>query len=256
MPKKPNPSKVASAMKRTEDAVEAAVDGRFGVGRVEKKLGHGTFTVRYGKGASETCQVAICGKVLRGGKTSDFHADLGDWIVYDGTEVQGIITSRTPDLFKRLKKARRIPMLPDLGGEGVGQEDDEFGFEFEADVDAEEARETYLGSLEGARSLAEADEMVRAARVAASRANAYRNRRAHRDDRIAAALAEDPEVAAQREWEAEQRAARSAADRERARAAAASRAVSGAGPVEEAEMEAEAALPKVDCWEEVDIDAI
>ncbi len=246
-------------MKRTAEAVEAAVDGSFGVGRVEKKLGHGTFTVRYGKGASETCQVAICGKVLRGGKTSDFHADLGDWIVYDGAEVQGIITSRTPDLFKWLKKAGRIPTLPDLGGEGASKEGGDFGFEFEIEADAEEAREAYLGGLEGARSLAEADEMVRAARVAASRANAYKNRRACRDERIAAALADDPEAAAQREWEAEQRAARSTADRERARAAAASREAAGAGPADEAdEAEPAVALPTADCWEDaaVDVDAI
>lgn len=241
-------------MKRTEDAVEAAVDGLYDVGRVEKKLGHGTFTVRYGKEASQTCQVSICGKVLRGGKTSDFHADLGDWIVYDGTEVQGIITSRNPDLFKRLKKAGRVPVLPDGGAGGGPAEDEDIGFDFEHDEDTDEARVAYLGNLEGAKSLAEADAMVRAARVAASRANAYRNKRATRDERVAAALADDPEAAAQREWDAEQRAARSSADRERARAAAASRAVGGAPPTEEAEPAP--ALPKVDCWEDVDIDAI
>lgn len=254
MPKKPNPSKVASAMKRTEDAVEAAVDGRYGVGRVEKKFGHGGFLVRYGKADSETCRVSICGKVLRGGKTSDFHADLGDWIVYDGTEVQGIITSRSPDLFKRLKKAGRIPTLPDLGGAGVLADDEDIGFDIEHDEDSEEARQAYLGGLEGAKSLAEAEAMVRAARVASSRANAYRNKRATRDERVAAALAEDPEVAAQREWEAEQRAARSAADRSRARPAPTGGAVGG-GPAEEPEPEVE--LPKVECWEdELDIDAI
>ena len=253
MPRKPNPSKVAAAMKRTEDAVSAAEDGAFSVGRVEKKLGHGGFLVRYGTGSADTCQVSICGKVLRGGKASDFHADVGDWLVYDVTEVQGIVTSRSPDLFKRLKRAGRVPALPDLGGDGAlkdGLED--FGFEFEdEDEDTEDEREAYLGGLEGARSLADADAMVRTARVAASRLNAYKNRRATRDARVAAALEEDPELAAQREWETERRAAQSAYDRERAAATRAAAAVGGAGPAEESEPEPEIALPVPECWEEV-----
>jgi hypothetical protein len=232
-------------MKRTDDAVSAAEDGMFSVGRVEKKLGYGGFLVRFGTGAADTCQVSICGKVLRGGKASDFHAELGDWLVYDGSEVQGIVTSRSPDLFKRLKRAGRVPVLPDLGGED-GSADDEGGFDFEVLEDAEEARMAYLGGLEGARSLADADAMVRAARVAASRAAAYKNRRATRDARVAAALEEDPELIAQREWEAEQRAAQSAADRARARAPTA--LAGGAGPV--AEPEPEITIPVVECWED------
>lgn len=261
MTRKANTSKVASAIRRTEAAVSAAEDGKFEIGRVEKNLGNGSFIVRYGKGSADTCQVSICCNVLRGGKASDFHADRGDWVVYDGTEIQGIITSRTPDLFKRLKRAGRVPVLPDLESDGRAvdvYEEGGFTFEEAEDEDTEDdavARETYLGGLEGARSRAEADAMVRAARVAASRANAYRNKRATREERVAAALREDPELAAQRELETQRRAKQSAADRARnardARARAAAAPAGGAGPAEESEPETDGPLPLIDMdWEE------
>jgi len=251
MPRKTNPSKVAAAMKRTDDAVSAAEDGQFEIGRVEKNLGHGSFRVRYGSGKDNLCSVSITGKVLRGGKASDFHASLGDWVVYDGTEIQGIITSRRPDLFKRLKRAGRVPTLPDLESDGRPVDiDEEGGFDFEEaeDMDGDDNRATYLGGLEGARSLADADAMVRAARVAASRANAYRNKRATREERVAAALAEDPELAAEHELAAEYRAAQSAYDRMRA---AAARAAVGGASLVDAEPEPEIALPVAECWEDV-----
>jgi hypothetical protein len=254
MPRKTNPSKVASAMKRTDDAISAAEDGKFEVGRVEKKLGHGGFLVRYGLGKDDTCQVSITGKVLKGGKASDFYANIGDYVVYDGAEVQGIVTTRSPDLFKRLKRAGRVPTLPDLESDGrVVDVGDDSGFVFEeAEEDNAAARQSYLGGLEGARNLADADAMIRSARVAASRLNAYKNRRATRDERVAAALSEDPEVAAERELMAEYRAAQSAYDRERARAAATSSAVGGAGLVD-AELEPEFSLPTAIAanWEEI-----
>lgn len=253
MSRKSNPSKVASAMKRTDDAISAAEDGKFEVGRVEKKLGHGGFLVRYGTAATATCQVSITDKVFKGGKAFDFYANIGDYVVYDGKAIQGIVTSRSPDLFKRLKRAGRVPTLPDLESDGrVVDVGDDSGFVFEeAEEDNAVARQTYLGGLEGARNRADADAMIRSARVAASRLNAYKNRRATRDERVAAALSEDPEVAAERELMAEYRAAQSAYDRERARATA---AVGGAGLVDaELEAEPEFSLPTAIAanWEEI-----
>lgn len=229
MPRKTNPSKVAAAMKRVDDAVASAEDGKFSVGRVEKKLGNGKFLVRFAPGVSGTCQVAITGKVLRGGKSSDFHADLGDWIIYDVAEVQGIVTPRTPHFFKRLKREGRIPDLPELVRTGEADDAEEGGFDFvdEEDVDADDARKAYLNGMvdtasaaQSVQSHADADDAVRVARVAASRANAYKNRRATRDDRVAAALtavAEDPELEAMREMIAERALTQSSADKERHR---------------------------------------
>ncbi len=221
MPGGPNPSKVASANIRNETAISAVERGELLVGRVEKTLGNGYFRARHGVRDDATRQVSVSG-VFRVGAASPFFLRPGDWVIYDGKGrgvvcAEGVITSKTPDSYRRLKRAGLIPSLPDLDGIGGMMSytlDDVIEF-----VDDTPEEEAWSDPKATAKNLRQAADMAHAARRAAGLANAYKNRASGTAARIAARVAEpefDPEREAELELLAERRAAQSAVDKARA----------------------------------------
>jgi hypothetical protein len=92
MPKKVSVHRLASQAIHLSDALSAALEGKFQVAPIEKTLGNCSFRVTLPSG--QTHIVAITSKVLRGGRTSAARAEVGHYLIYDKTEVMGVVNTK------------------------------------------------------------------------------------------------------------------------------------------------------------------
>lgn len=150
--KGPNPRKIAAAAIKNSDAVTLALSGHYQVGLVLNALGNKSFRIRLEKGKDNagTRIVAITSKTFQGGEHSLCFARRDDWLIVDGSEVQGVLNRKNAHFFRELTKAGRVPDL------GVSTGLDEY-FDMEEDEDAEEAEKTWEGK--DAKSLRQKEEM-------------------------------------------------------------------------------------------------